>query len=245
MHDRRPDNVLPLDAEPLSVEGYFCVVNTNLTEWRNEITFRVVRADAARYILFTVRLTMPSMDWRDSMIVSQIIMDQTQHKLDADLAKVTSEVIFYASELARILDEQVLEANRAAIEKRQAAREKEEAERIAARQRYEEQRRQEQEERAARLAAQKQLNAERKELLQWHLEDKFRLTRRHHRTGAPMKAVVFGTINNFVEHGDRVVMLTTSEKGKSMRIYLDTIISMEIKEHEADKRYSNKVIVNG
>lgn len=243
MHGRIDDR-LPRDAEPLSLEGYFCVVtDTTRPSWGDPtIGFHVVHVDRPYHHIYSATLAMPSMDWRNRLSPSRVNLGG-QVALSASLARVASEVVFYASELGRILDEseQLLHADRI------AAAEEEERKRQEAYElrRAEERARREKElaERRALVEARNTLTKERKEMLQWHIGDKFRLKRIHHRTGKPMAATVFGEIIDFVDMNDGTIqMRTVSEKGKPMSIYLHCITSMEVKEHEADKKYSRKLI---
>jgi hypothetical protein len=246
MHNRIDDS-LPSDAEPLCEEGYFCVVSTHSTSWSSELYFNVVKGERPYHHIFTARVRMPDVDWRGRLSKTEIYLGQSGASwMDTSLARVASETIFLAAEFGRVLDALELENNAEKIARMEAQRAAAEAEREARRAEINRERNERLAAEKAIKDAQQALTKERKELLQWHVGDKFRLKRNHHKTGRPMAAVVFGEIVDFIDMPDgSVVMTTVSEKGKPMRIYLHCITKMDIKEHEADKKYSRKIIGEG
>lgn len=197
------------DAEPLTASGYFChaVMLNNLTQFRvmtaNHYIDPVMRIE----VIYPQRIEWLHVDNPRAFQPARITT-MAQATLTEAEAAALAETLGLAVVLANALNEEWHVWNAKAEQEREAYRAKRERE-------MEEYRARQQ---AEREATAKRI-AEKIEKLKWYIGDDFKLKRRGYR------ATVFGTIEDF---GPRH-MFTTSERGKRMRIEVDSIYRLWLK----------------
>lgn len=219
-------NTLPIDAEPLSVPGFY-VWATEPTSYG--LSFFILRESEHSWQSFgeflVAEILFPrAPTWRTPTVDELMPTARLRHhdRIDEQMVHVLGEVMILASIFMASLQGDIAEL----LAQAKALQERQERERAEARERAEKERA-EYAERQRRYAA---LQAARTthlfEMLKWQLGEKIKLTRDGKR------ATVFGTIDSVWERG----MHITTEKNKPMDITLRDINRLWIK-HGDSRRY--------